>query len=268
VYLNDLERSDHNFYIYPDILASYRLVSDVLIAFGGVTGDLIQNTYFDFADNNRFVAPTLHIAPTDRRYNAFFGLKGKFSSNVAYSVKGSYLSEDNRALYQLNPAVTFAEENYQFGNSFAVVYDDVNTIAIEAELNADLSNKLSLGLKGSYYNYSTSAEEEAWNLPDLTATFFLDYQITDQWFAGASAYFVGERRDQLSLEGTFIDIPSETLVLDAFFDLNAHAGYRINKQFSMFARVNNITNQAYEQWANFPVQGIQFIAGASYQFDF
>jgi len=32
--------------------------------------------------------------------------------------------------------------------------------------------------------------------------------------------------------------------------------------------VNNIANQNYQRWMNFPVQGIQFLAGATYQFDF
>jgi hypothetical protein len=268
VYLGDLENSDNNFYIYPNIEASYRLVSDVVIGYGGVTGDLIQNSYYDFADRNPFVSPTLFIAPTDQRYNVFLGVKGKLSSQVGYNIKGGYTSEDNKALFLLNPAVTVAEENYQFGNSFGVIYDDVSTISIEGELNVDFSRNFTLGIKGAYFNYNTKEQAEAWNLPDFTASLFLDYQITEQWFAGASAFFVGQRKDLLQISGSFIEIPDETIVLDSFLDINAHLGYRINSQFSMFAKVNNIANQGYEQWANFPVQTIQFIAGATYQFDF
>ncbi|MEM1001362.1 MAG: TonB-dependent receptor, partial [Bacteroidota bacterium] len=268
VYLNDIEMSESSFYIYPNIEATYRLVSDVAIGYGGITGDLTQNTYYDFADENPFVSPTLFITPTDQQFNAFLGIKGKLSNEIGYNIKASYINEDNKALYQLNPAVTLAERDYQFGNSFGVVYDDVTTLAIEGELNVDISRNFNLGLKAAYFNYDTSQQAEAWNLPDFTGSLFLDYQITEKWFAGASVFVVGERKDQLSVNGSFIEIPSETIVLDSFFDINAHLGYRINSKFSMFAKVNNLANQDYQRWANFPVQTLQFIAGATYQFDF
>lgn len=268
VYLNNIELGENKFYIYPNIEATYRLVSDVVIAFGGITGDLNQNSYHGLASENPFVSPTLLIAPTDQQYNAFLGIKGKLSNDIGYSIRGGYMNEANKPLYILNPALTFAEENYQFGNSFGVVYDEVTTISIQGELNVDVSRNFTLGLKGAYFNYNTKAQKEAWNLPDFTSSLFIDYQISEQWFTGVSAFFVGERKDQFEAIGSFVEIEPETVVLESYFDINAHLGYRINSQFSMFAKVNNIANQSYERWLNFPVQGIQFIAGATYQFDF
>ena len=268
VYLNNIELGENKFYIYPNIEATYRLVSDVVIAFGGITGDLNQNSYHGLASENPFVSPTLLIAPTDQQYNAFLGIKGKLSNDIGYSIRGGYMNEANKPLYILNPALTFAEENYQFGNSFGVVYDEVTTISIQGELNVDVSRNFTLGLKGAYFNYNTKAQKEAWNLPDFTSSLFIDYQISQQWFTGVSAFFVGERKDQFEAIGSFVEIEPETVVLESYFDINAHLGYRINSQFSMFAKVNNIANQGYERWLNFPVQGIQFIAGATYQFDF
>ena len=40
-YLNDTEAGKNKFYIYPNVTASYRLVSEILIAYGGIQGDLI-----------------------------------------------------------------------------------------------------------------------------------------------------------------------------------------------------------------------------------
>ena len=56
--------------------------------------------------------------------------------------------------------------------------------------------------------------------------------------------------------------------LDSYFDANAHVGYHVNDQLSVFAKANNIANDAYQKWQNFPVQSIQFLAGATYKFDF
>lgn len=268
VYLNDTELSDNKFFIYPNIEASYRLVDEILIAYGGITGELQQNSYYDFANENPFVSPTLFIAPTDQQYNGFIGLKGKLSNNVSYNIKGNYFSEEGKALFKANDAQTFATEDYQFGNSFGVVYDDVTTFSVAGELNIDVNRNFTLGLKGEYFNYTTGTQAEAWNLPDVTGSIFMDVQISEQWYAGASAFYVGERKDQqLFVDGfTFPDPTAVTL--ESYFDANAHLGYKINDQLSVFAKVNNILNQDYERYLNFLVQGIQALAGATYQFDF
>ena len=85
---------------------------------------------------------------------------------------------------------------------------------------------------------------------------------------GGSVFFVGERRDQLNLVGTLIQTTPINVTLDSYFDANAHVGYKVTDQLSVFAKANNIADQDYERWLNFPVQGIQFLAGATYQFDF
>ena len=272
VYLNDTEFDDNKFFIYPNITATYRLVDEILIAYGGITGQLQQNSYYDFATENPFVSPTLIVVPTDQRYNGFIGLKGKLSNNVSYNVKGNYYAEENKALFKANDIITEpigTEDNFQFGNSFGVVYDDVRTFSVAGELNIDVNRNFTLGLKGEYFTYDTDNQEEAWNLPDVTASIFMDVQISEKWFAGASANYVGERKDQQELIGPFIDpLQPVTVTLDSYFDANAHLGYKINDQLSVFAKVNNMFDQDYQRYLNFPVQGIQALAGATYQFDF
>ncbi|WP_411893747.1 TonB-dependent receptor [Winogradskyella sp. A2] len=268
VYLNANEFDDNKFFIYPNIEASYRLVDEILISYGGIKGSLIQNSYYDFANENPFVSPTLFVAPTDQRYNAFIGLKGKLSNNVSYNIKGNYFAEENKALFKANDAQTLATRDYQYGNSFGVVYDDVTTFSVAGELNIDVNRNFTLGVKGEYFNYSTDTQAEAWNLPDITGSIFMDVQISEKWYAGASAFYVGERKDQLLLVGTLIFPDPTPIKLDSYFDANAHLGYKINDQLSVFAKVNNIANQDYQRYLNFPVQGIQALAGATYQFDF
>ncbi|MDP5158706.1 MAG: TonB-dependent receptor [Flaviramulus sp.] len=269
-FLNDKQSGDSKFYIYPNITATYRLVNDVLIAYGGIQGDLIQNSYYDFANENPFVSPTLFISPTDQLYNAFVGLKGKLSSNMSYNISGSYLADRNKALFKTNIIRNLApQNNYDYGNSFGIVFDDIETFGVAGEINVDVNRNFKLGLKAEYFTYNTDDEAEAWNLPDVKGSLFLDYQINEQWFAGANLFYIGERKDQLELEGTLLPIDLITNVtLDSFFDANAHLGYHINNQLSIFAKANNIANNAYQKWQNFPVQSIQFLAGATYKFDF
>ncbi|WP_298902697.1 TonB-dependent receptor [uncultured Psychroserpens sp.] len=269
VYLNDTEASDGKFFIYPNVTASYRLVDELLIAYGGIEGGLIQNSYFDFAQENPFVSPTLFIVPTDQAYNVSLGLKGKLSNSVSYDISGHYLADNNRALFKSNPDAGLDRQAYQYGNSFGITYDDVTTFSVAGALNIDVNRNFKLGLKAEYFAYDTDNEAEPWNLPDIKASAFLDYQINRHWFAGANLFFIGERKDEFITGVGTLTLPiAETITLDSYFDVNAHLGYRINDQLSAFAKANNIANQDYNRWLNYPVQGIQFLAGATYQFDF
>ena len=267
-YLNDTEAGKNKFFIYPNITASYRLVNEVLIAYGGIEGDLIQNTYHGFASENRFMSPTLFITPTDQQYDAYVGLKGKLSNNMSYNIRGNYSAANDQALIRSNLFLLGEPENYQQGNSFGVVYDDVTTFGVFGEINVDVNRNFNLGIKAEYFNYTTEDEAEAWNLPDFKASLFMDFQIDEHWFAGANLYYIGERMDQRYIVDPLIITMPETIILDSYFDANAHVGYRINDRWSVYAKANNIANQDYKRWLDYPVQGIQFLAGATYKFDF
>jgi hypothetical protein len=267
-YLNDTEGGKNKFFIYPKVTASYRVANDVLIAYGGIEGDLIQNSYYDFAKQNQFVSPTLFIRPTDQQYNAYVGLKGKLSNNMSYNIRGNYFGENNTALIRANPVLVDNNTHYQNGNSFGVVYDDVTTFSLFGEINVDVNRNFNLGIKAEYFTYSADVEEEVWNKPDFEASLFMDFQINEHWFAGANLYYNGERKDQFDIIDPFLPTTPSTIVLESYFDANAHLGYRINDEWTTYIKANNIANQDYHSWLNYPVQGIQFLAGITYKFDF
>lgn len=267
--------NDNKFFIYPDIKASYKLVGDLLIGYAEAEGGLNQNTYADFVDSNPFVSPTLYITPTDTKYDIYVGLKGKLANSVSFNVRGSYRNDDNKAMFLNNtykPLEATNSEGYAFGNSFGVVYDNVQTISFFGEIKGDFSDAVSLGLNGTFSSYSTDNQEEAWNLPGLKIGATLDFDITPKWYAGTNIFFVGERKDLLTIPSLAAVFPpeytQEVVNLDSYFDLNAHVGYKYNDRLTAFLRGNNLANQQYNRWINYPVQGVQVMLGANYKFDF
>ena len=182
--------------------------------------------------------------------------------------KNNYYAESNKALYRSNPLIAGSDVNYAYGNSFGIVYDDVTTFSIFGELSVDINRNFNLGIKAEYYSYDTDEQAEAWNLPDFQGSLFMDYQIDEYWYTGINLFYIGERKAVLTQLNPFILIPPQTISLDSYFDANAHVGYRINDRWSAFVKANNIANQDYNRWLNFPVQGIQFLAGTTYKFDF
>ena len=269
---SDRNNSEHNIYIYPAVRASYRLLDELAIVYGGIEGELVQNSYYGFVEENPFVSPTLTIQPTDNQYDSYLGLRGQLLPNLSYNVKGSYSAENRKPLFNLNPEhnTRFDEKGYTFGNSFQLFYDDLRTLGIFGELNVDVNRNFTLSVNGSYYNYTTETGNPAWNLPDVEASLFLDYQIGEKWFAGANLFYVGERKDFSQIAQANVqpsEFPTTIITLDSFFDANAHIGHRLNDQFSIFLKASNIANNNYQRWANFPVQGIQIMAGATFKFD-
>ena len=264
----DIENSDTDLFVYPRVRASYRLLDDTVIAYGGIEGDLNQNSYYDLKEENPFVSPTLTIAPTDQVYDAYLGLKGKFGGNLSYNFRGGYSNENNKPLFLANPYKGAGQgfEGYEFGNSFQVVYDNVQTLNFFGELKIALTEQATFGVSGNYYGYDGELTgSNPWNLPEFTAAATVDVQFSEKLFAGASLFFVGERQDVFS--DTFTTTLPVVVTLDNYFDANLYATYRINERVSIFARGNNLVGTNYQKWFNFPVQGLQLLAGATYKFN-
>lgn len=266
-YSIDIENKKNKFFVYPQINASIALVENIMIFYAGAEGTLQQNTYHDFVSENQFVSPTLFVAPTDKQFDVFGGLKGKVSNNLSYNVRGSVMSEKSKALFISNYYdETYDEENqnYQYGNSFDVIYDDMKTISFFGELKADFTKNFSIGVNGTFSKYSMNNQEEAWNLPSIKLGANLDVNITPKWYAGANVFFVGDRKDRIFKENL---ATLNTITLKSYFDANAHLGFKYTNRLTAFLKLNNIANQGYQKWLNYPVQSFQFMLGASYKFN-
>lgn len=268
-YSLDLENDKNQFLIYPQINASLKVVGDLMIFYAGAEGNLEQNTYSDFVNENHFLSPTLDIKPTDKQYDIFAGLKGKLTNTVSYNLRASYVNERNKALFKSNDYnENNTNENYAFGNSLEVVYDDTKTVSFYGELKADISEDVTFGIDGTFSSYTNDLQSEAWNLPAVKLNANVNFNITEKWYAGANVFYVGERKDQKLNTDIFYVVPPSPTTLDSYFDVNAHVGFKYNDQLTAFLRANNITNKGYQKWLDYPVQGFQVVLGANYKFDF
>ena len=263
----DSENSKTDFYLYPNLNISYRLNDEFVIVYGGADGGLEQNSFYNFKEENPFVSPTLAIMPTSELYNGFVGLKGKLNGKVGYNIRASYGKEDQKALFITNPykGMSMDYKGYEHGNSFNVVYDDVNTLSFYGELKIETSENFSIGFSGTVNSYETTSQMEAWNLPDLEVSLFSNFNISEALYGGFSIFYVGERKDEL-LGGGVLP-PLEVITLESYVDANVHFGYRINEKLSVFAKGSNLFGDNYNKWINYPVQGIQGLLGLSYKFD-
>ncbi len=254
----------NTFYIYPNIEASYSIQPNKLIAFAGINGDLYTNTYKFFATKNPYVSPTLTVYPTSNTYTAFAGFKGDIIKDLNFTIRGSYASEKDKALYSTNLFSGIqTNPSYKNGNSFTVVYDKVHTLQLQTELHYNSIKYIHLGFDFNYDNYTLENYKEAWNLPNSSATLLADYNYK-KWNFGVELFYVGKRKDaQLDANLNLIN----TFNLSSYIDANVAVKYRISNKWNLFTTLNNITNQTNSRWNNYKVQGFQIVAGIRYSFN-
>jgi vitamin B12 transporter len=76
-----------------------------------------------------------------------------------------------------------------------------------------------------------------------------------------NASFVGERRDIDPVSGSRFDQSGRPIFNDGYTKLNAAGSYHVSRFVSMFARVENLLNQNYEEVLGFPAYRLIFSAG-------
>ncbi|RRO13343.1 TonB-dependent receptor [Flavobacteriaceae bacterium 14752] len=268
--LNDTELSDTEFFVYPKIKASYKFTEELMF-YAGADGDLNQNSYRSIVNQNPFVSPTLFLQPTDNAFTGFAGLNGKTGS-LSYNFKAFYKQENDYAFFIENFDVSgfmpfTPTNNFEFSNSFGLVYDDLSTVGLNAEVNYAAFDDFNIGVSAHYFNYSVDNFPEASYLPEFKLDLNANYQIGEKWYLHSTLFFVGERESLqfVNLPADGIGLASETV--DSFIDLNFGVDYQLNERLGLFVSAKNLLDDNYEQWRNYQVQGLQILGGLSYQFD-
>lgn len=277
IFFNDFESSSSDVFFYPDVKAEFLLNQETIKINLGVNGDLQQHTYEDFSSQNPFVSPTLEIKPSDKQYNAFGGFSTKLFNKLSLSAQANYSSTKDYALFRTNPNLenvnsTPSKRNFDYQNSFDVIYNDLDILSFSADLAYQVESDFILGFYGKYSSFSTEEDQEAWNLPEMELKAYTNYNFTEKLTFSASLFYVGERKDSMEdvlifSNNTLSSSGPMTTTVDGFLDVNASVEYKIMPRLSAFVNAKNLLNNSYNRWQNYEVQGLQVLGGLIYQFD-
>lgn len=271
----DFQQGIYQFFIYPDVQLSYPIIKNYANIYLGAGGDLHMNSFQNLSNKNPYVSPDLFITQTNEKYNYFGGFNGKITHGINFNVRGTYKEEEDKPLFirnnsKSNGTVTIFDEfllsGYEYGNSFNVVYEDVKTLEIFTEINADISKQLNIGFSATFNSFTQKKQLEMWNTPTISGQIAVNYK-QHKWYASMNTFYVGERKD-IIYNHSYPSAIQGTQNLDAYFDINLNGGYHFNDKFSAFIKLNNLTNTNYERFANFNVQGFQALGGFTWKFDF
>lgn len=85
--------------------------------------------------------------------------------------------------------------------------------------------------------------------------------VAQRYDVSLTGYFVGARRDIDPLSGARFDASGRPLASAGYTKLNAAGSYHLSSFMSVFARVENLLNQTYQEVLGFPAYRLNFSAG-------
>lgn len=240
------------FKIFPDAEITLRLVGNSIQVFGGAGGDLRKNTYRTMSEYNPFI----HIRGTKMRNteyrNYYAGIKGDFGF-LEYTGQFSYATANDIALFQTN----FQPSGL---TRFSTVYDTATITNIQGTVKIRPFDALIVtGTLSHNLSFETNQEDLPWGLPKLEGN-----------FNGVLTVLEGKAKLRGGLyiaDGIwFRDIEGITRQKGALFDLSVGGNYYFSDNIGAFLDVNNILNNKRQRWFNYPMVGLNFLAGITARF--
>ena len=235
--------SKMHFYPFADF--DINIVQNILIAFGGVKGGLVPNSFYSLTSENPFLVSKTHVYASSEKYNVFAG---------NFSVVARYSNVMDMPLF-------VNDTNVIYGNQFKVIFDHAKIFQVTGEVAYQKDEKLKLILGANYYNYKMSTELKAWNKPLFDAYLDFHYNIGNKFIV--SANIKGRSQTYAKIyNGT--EVAKKTL--KGYADVGLGLEYRYSKILSAFLNINNLTATRYYLWNNYPSYGFNILAGVTYAF--
>ncbi len=234
----------------PDITAESKLKKTNISLEVGWVGYFNKNSWRSLIAYNPWLGYFSTILNTKTR-EQFFGIKGVVGNHISYSSRISFIKMDNQPLF-LNDAID--------GKSFVTLYEpSLNALKLHGEFGYTLQENLSFLGSANFIQYNTpSINSEAWGLIPIEITAstlwkpLKDLQIkTDLFYLGGSKYKT---------------VTTPISRLSPGLDLNIGGEFSVKKNLNIWLQMNNLFNNTYQRWNQYPVFGFNVMAGVVYSF--
>ena len=251
---NDTLNNENETQIFPALKAAYEL-NDNITAYGALDGDVEEVTFRGIVRENPFVNSNLPISHTNKNLDIIFGLKGSLIQYLAFDVGIRSAIFKNMYFYINDPFEL---------NKFGIVYDQGNTSLFQGQLSLSYfkSNILGTTLSTRFNAYNTGDLQKAWHRPKFELDYSFWYSFYDKVKLTADFFVLA------GIEAPLVSILPEisTIALDAALDLNIKVDYILSDRYSASVSVNNLLNNDYQLYNNYPTRGLLAIVGLSVSF--
>ena len=249
---------------YPLAHVQYRLFGDMFVPYGGIRGELTQNSYRSFIEENPFVTTDPLLRNTNNKFEFYGGIRGSLSANAGFNAKVSHRSVKN-FVFWANDTLTSP------GSMFLPEYGDLDITEVMGEVTVNNGDNLDLFVKGQYFIYGAGDLEYdiPWYQPSIMFTVAGRYNLQDKIIAEVEIYAMDERKAK-SYAAIPLQEPNDrgfyVADLKGFADINLSVEYRYTKRLSGFVKANNLFGSRYMRYNNYRAQRVVAMIGATYSF--
>ena len=262
--------------VRPDLSGSLFVLDKKLEFYAGLNGGRQMLRFSDVVNDNPFVNPAIN--PSLCTQNVKLGFEGGVRTNISEIVDlhlgVRYRNVDDDPLYQqIKRTITFPipeGAEIPIWNSYKLVFDEIQTVSVLANIRMKLRNGLNADLGFAYNNYETKYQEYAWYRPKTEGTLKLTYDVNEDLALNTTFLYQGGRYGKVwnyaGIDGG-AKYPSQYDIKKFdVYDLSIGADYKVNDQITAFALIDNVACQKYQLYSDYPVTGIQFFAGVKLRF--
>lgn len=181
----------------------------------------------------------------------FAGFKGSAGDHFSYSARVAYNKINNQPL--------FTNDTINGGKSFVVINEpEMKVLNFGGELGYTIGEKFSLISNLQFNQYNPKFADKAWGLLPLEWKTSMRLQVLKDLYVNSDLYAFDGPRYQLK--------GGRDANLGTAMDVSAGLEFKVYKNIKVWGQFNNLLNNEYQRWNQYPVYGFNFLAGVVFSF--
>ena len=245
-----------DFALYPKIELTKKLKDTNYVIDAGWNTSVINNQLIQLIGQNHWISAP-NSMPISSKENKYFNVQVSVSKRLNYGFNMSL--NDYRELPFFNQAKQM-NNPVQEGLKFDVLFEK-RAVAIElvGNLRYQFSDKLLWKNNFKYIQFNLIREHtQAWGILPFEFNSQLNWVFNKKLLLDASGQFWTGSKTSAGLGNAY--------QLNNTFVLNAGMQYTISDHWTFWGKGENLLDQQYQRWANYPSLGVQIVAGIQYKF--
>ncbi len=245
-----------DFALYPKIELTKKLKDTNYVLDAGWNTSIISNQLIQLIGQNHWISAPSSM-PISSKEIKYFNVQVSVSKRLNYGFNMSL--NDYRELPFFNQSKQL-NNPVQEGLKFDVLFEK-RAIAIELDgnLRYQFSDKLLWKNNFKYIQFNLIRENtQAWGILPFEFNSQLNWVFNKKLLLDASGQFWTGSKTSAGLGNAY--------QLNNTFVLNAGMQYTISDHWTFWGKGENLLDQQYQRWANYPSLGVQIVAGIQYKF--
>jgi hypothetical protein len=245
-----------DFALYPKIELTKKLKDTNFVIDAGWNTSVINNQLIQLIGQNHWISAP-NSMPISSKENKYFNVQVTVSKRLNYGFNMAL--NDYRELPFFNQTKQM-NNPIQEGLKFDVLFEKrAITIELLGNLRYQFSDKLLWKNNLKYIQFNLIRENtQAWGILPFEFNSQLNWVYNKKLQLDASGQFWTGSKTSAGLGNAY--------QLNNTFVLNAGMQYTISDHWTFWGKGENLLDQQYQRWANYPSLGVQIVAGIQYKF--